>query len=145
MWQAWLIIAGIFFIGEIITVGFLIFWVGVAALITAILSIFVHNVIVQTVVFVITSTLLIFLTKPLAKKLTKSDGLQTNAYSIVGKVGIVIKKITAHNVGQVKVGSEIWTATSNNNLEIEEGIDVTITDIKGVKAIVEPIKVESTK
>lgn len=142
MWQAWLIIAGIFFIGEIITVGFLIFWVGVAALITALLSVFVQNVIVQTVVFVITSTLLIFLTKPLAKKLTKSDGMNTNAYSIVGKVGMVTKKITAHNVGQVKVGSEIWTATSTNPLEIEEGVEVTITDIKGVKAIVEPLKVK---
>ena len=145
MWQIWLIIAGIFFIGEIITVGFLIFWVGVAALITALLSVFVQNVIVQTVVFVITSTLLIFLTKPLAKKLTKADGMQTNAYSIVGKIGMVTKKITAHSVGQVKVGSEIWSATSTNNLEIEEGMEVTITEIKGVKAIVEPLKVENTK
>ena len=32
MWQIWLIIAGLFFIGEIITVGFLIFWFGIGAL-----------------------------------------------------------------------------------------------------------------
>ena len=29
MWQLWLIVAGIFFVGEIFTVGFLIFWLGV--------------------------------------------------------------------------------------------------------------------
>ena len=40
MWQVWLLIAGLFFIGEIATVGFLIFWFGVGALIAMIVSLF---------------------------------------------------------------------------------------------------------
>ena len=38
MWQFWLIASGIFFIVEIITVGFLVFWLGIAALITMCVS-----------------------------------------------------------------------------------------------------------
>ena len=43
MWQFWLIAAGVFFIGEAITVGFLIFWLGVASLITMCVSFFTSN------------------------------------------------------------------------------------------------------
>ena len=46
-WQIWLIISGVCFIAEIATVGFLVFWFGVAALITCLLSLFISNVIAQ--------------------------------------------------------------------------------------------------
>ncbi len=71
MWQVWLIISGVFFVLEMITVGFLVFWFGIGALLTAIVSIFTDNIIIQMAVFVISSTLLLFLTKPLVKKLSR--------------------------------------------------------------------------
>jgi len=144
MWQIWLVIAGIFFIGEMLTVGFLIFWLGIAALLTALLSVFVENIIIQTLVFVISSVALIFLTKPLAKKLTKSDSIKTNAYSVIGKKGVVTKKITSHTLGQVKVGGEVWSASSKNDIEINEGTEISVVEINGVKLVVEPLLVEVT-
>lgn len=93
MWQIWLIISGFFFIMEIVTVGFLVFWFAIGALITAFVSLFTSNIIIQTTVFVITSTLLLFLTKPFVKKFSNSDTIQTNAYSIIEKKGIVTKAI----------------------------------------------------
>lgn len=139
MWQIWLIISGIFFVLEIVTVGFLVFWFGVGAIITAIVSIFTDNIIIQTSVFVVSSTLLLFLTKPLVKKLSRTDKVQTNAYSVIGKTGIVTKEINSKKgIGQIKVGSEIWTAKSNSS--ILEGTEVIIKEIDGVKAIVEPIQ-----
>lgn len=139
MWQVWLIISGVFFVLEMMTVGFLVFWFGVGALITAIVSIFTDNIIIQTSVFVISSTLLLFLTKPLVKKLSRTDKIQTNAYSVIGKTGIVTREINSKKgIGQVKVGSEIWTAKSNS--PILEGTEVIVKEIDGVKAIVEPIQ-----
>ena len=85
MWQIWLIIAGLFFIGEIATVGFLIFWFGVGALIAMVVSIFTSNIIIQTTVFLITSTILIFATKPFVKKFVDVKKTNTNVYSIIGK------------------------------------------------------------
>ena len=138
MWQVWLIISGIFFVMEIVTLGFLVFWFAIGALITAGVSLITDNIIIQTAVFVITSTLLLFLTKPFVKKLSNKDNLQTNAYSIIDKKGIVTKEINSQNgTGQVKIDSEVWTAKATT--EIPEGTEVIIKEIDGVKVIVEPI------
>ncbi len=140
MWQVWLIIAGLFFIGEIITVGFLVFWFGVAALISMIVSLFTSNIIIQTTTFVISSTILLFITKPFVKKFVDIKPTKTNAFSIIGKKALVIKEITPHSIGQIKINGEVWSAESENDEIISEGSDVEIIQIKGVKAIVKSIK-----
>ena len=142
MWQAWLIIAGLFFVGEIATVGFLIFWFGVGALIAMLVSFFTSNIIIQTTIFVISSTILIFATKPFVKKFADVKKTNTNVYSIIGKTALVIKTIDPiHSVGQIKINGEVWTAESENNQVIDEGSEVEVLEIKGVKAIVKPIHV----
>ena len=55
---------------------------------------------------------------------------------MVGKSGLVIKTITKDNIGLVKVEGEIWSATSIDNDSIEEGTDITVEYIDGVKLIV---------
>ncbi len=143
MWQFWLIIAGIFFIGEIITVGFLVFWLAVGALLAMITSFFIPNIIVQTAVFVISSTILIFATKPFVKKFVDVKVTNTNAFSIIGKKALVIKEIDPiHSTGQIKINGEVWSAESVNNQVISEGSEVEITEIKGVKAVVRGQKLE---
>lgn len=142
MWQVWLIIAGLFFVGEIATVGFLIFWFGIGALIAMIVSFFTSNIIIQTTIFVISSTILIFATKPFVKKFADVKKTNTNVYSIIGKKALVIKTIDPiHSVGQIKINGEVWTAESENNQVIYEGSEFEILEIKGVKAIVKPIHV----
>lgn len=136
MWQAWLIIAGLFFIGEMITVGFLVFWFGVGALIAMIVSFFTSNIIIQTTVFVISSTILLLATKPFVKKFVDVKPTNTNAFSIIGKKAIVTKEINLHSVGQIKINGEVWSAESENDEIIPEGVEVEIVQIKGVKAIV---------
>lgn len=145
MWQFWLIAAGIFFVGEIITVGFLIFWLGIAALITMVVSFFTSNLIIQTAVFVISSAILIFATKPLVNKVSKKDTVPTNVFSIIGKKAIVVKDINCINgTGQIKVNGEIWSAEGLDGIDIKEGSEVEIVEIKGVKAIVSPVKTFSS-
>ena len=142
MWQVWLIIAGLFFIGEIITVGFLVFWFGVGAIVAMIVSLFTSNIIIQTAAFVISSTLLLFVTKPFVKKFVDVKPTNTNAFSIIGKKALVIKEINSHSVGQIKINGEVWSAEAENDETITEGSEVEIVKINGVKAIVKPIKVE---
>ena len=109
-------------------------------------SFFTDNIIIQTTVFLITSTALLFLTKPLVKKVSRKDKVQTNAYSIIGKTGIVIQEINSQKgVGQVKVGSEIWSAKSDTSYNIPVDTEVEIIDISGVKLLVksnQKLKVE---
>lgn len=124
------------------TVGFLIFWFGIGALIAMIVSFFTSNIIIQTTIFVISSTILIFATKPFVKKFADVKKTNTNVYSIIGKKALVIKTIDPiHSVGQIKINGEVWTAESENNQVIDECSEVEILEIKGVKAIVKPIHV----
>ena len=144
MWYIWLIIAGVAFIAEIFTTGFLVFWFGLGALISMIISFFCPgDYILQTSVFIITSTLLIFLTKPLVNKFTKKDKnkeYSTNAYSIVGKKGIVVQDINpVHGIGQIRVSNEVWSAKTLDDSIIEKGSQIEVTEIQGVKAVVKII------
>ena len=142
MWQVWLIIAGICLVIEIITVGFLIFWFAIGALFAMLISFFTDNILIQTSVFVISSGLLIFATKPLVRKImNKKETVKTNVYSIIGKTGIVTNEINSiENLGQVKIDGEIWSAIGENNSAISKGTEVEIKEIKGVKAVVVPKK-----
>ena len=72
MWKLWLIFSGIFLIIEIGTVGFLVFWFAIGALIAMIASFFVESVIAQTTIFIVSSTILLFATKPFVNQLAKT-------------------------------------------------------------------------
>lgn len=139
MWYIWLITAGIFFIMEIATVGFLIFWLGIGALFAMVVSFFTGSMFIQTLVFVVTSTILILLTKPLIEKYVDKDKkVSTNAYSVIGQKGIVIVPINnLDGTGQVKVNGEIWSAKSEA-LDIPESTEIEVLKIDGVKLIVTP-------
>ncbi len=147
MWQFWLIVAGLFFVGEIFTLGFLIFWFGIGALFAMIVSFFTTNIIIQTTVFLITSTIFILATKPLVKKFVDVKKTNTNVFSIIGKKALVIKDIDPiHSSGQIKLNGEVWSAETENDEIIKEGSEVEVLEINGVKAIVKLVdseKVES--
>lgn len=141
MWQVWLIIAGLFLILEMVTMGFLVFWFAIGALVAMLASLFIENLVAQSVIFLIVSTLLIFATKPLVNKLMpKESFVKTNAYSVEGKVGKVTIDIEpVEGKGQIKVGSEVWSAKSFDDTYIPKDSEVVVEKIEGVKAIVKPL------
>ena len=143
MWKIWLIISGICLIVESFTLGFFVFWFSIGAIFALITSLFTTNIIIQSTVFVITSTLLLLLTKPLIKKFVKTPKTKpTNVYSIIGKEGIVLETIDSINgTGKVKVNGELWSAISDSNIEKNEKIKVI--NVNGVKLQVEKIHILS--
>lgn len=146
MWYIWLILAGVFLIGEVMTAGFLIFWLSVGSLIAMIVSFFTDSIIIQTSIFVISSVILIFATKPFVKKFAKVETVLTNAKSIIGKKGIVTVDIDSiKSTGQVKIDGEIWSAIGEDETDIPKGAEIEVLEIKGVKVIVRPIKQLSSK
>ena len=146
MWQIWLILAGVCFIIEMATVGFFVFWFGIGSLAAMIVSIFVpENILLQAIVFFIVSVILLFLTKPLVDKFTKKDKkIETNAFSIIGKKGIVTQDINPTiGIGQIKIANEVWSAKTEDDSKIEKGTEITVIKIDGVKAVVETSKVKA--
>ncbi len=140
MWVLWLIASGVFFLGEIFTVSFLLFWPGVGAFLAFLISLVMpENLVAQVLVFVISTVIMIVFTKPLVKKFFKNkDDTSMNNSAVLGKKGIVVKPITDDSpVGQVKVNGELWSAIkSDQDKSIKEGESVIIEKIDGVKLLV---------
>ena len=141
MWQIWLIAAGVFLILEIFTMGFLVFWLGIGCLLAMLISFVTDSIIIQTTVFVLSSGLLIFATKPLVKKFSEKDNTKTNVYSLEGKKAIVIEDIEwSTGSGQIKIEGQVWSAKTSEQVNISKGTEVEIEKIEGVKAFVKPLK-----
>ena len=143
MWQFWLIASGIFFIIEIMTTGFLVFWFGIGALFTLLASLFIDNILIQGIIFTIVSSILLVFTKPLVNNFVKkSNAVPTNVNGIIGKNGTVLEDITDINdLGKVKVNGELWSAYADE--PISKGTKVQIIGVDGVKLKVEKINVAS--
>ena len=141
MWKIWLVLSGIFVIIEIVNLSFFIFWFALGALITMVVSLFIDSLPLQIAIFVVSSTILLFATKPFVKKfIDKDSNVKTNAYSIEGKVGKVTVDIEPiEGKGQIKVNGEVWSARSEENEIIPKDTEVIIEKIDGVKAIVKPL------
>ena len=140
MWQIWLIAAGVFLILEMFTLGFLVFWLGIGCLLAALISLITDSILIQTSIFVLSSGLLIFATKPLVKKFAEKDNAKTNVYSLAGKKAIVIEDIDwSTGNGQIKFEGQVWSAKTEEQVNIEKGTEVEIVKIEGVKAFVKPI------
>ena len=140
MWELWLILAGVFLVLEIITVGFMVFWFAVGALLAMIVSFFTDNVVIQFLVFLVTSTLLLIFTKPIVNKILPKEIVKTQSSDIDGKVGIVTIDIEPlQGKGQVKIGNEKWSAKSADDVFIPTGTEVIVEKVDGVKAIVRKV------
>ena len=138
MWLVWLVIAGVLFVGEILTAGFLLLWFAIAAVVAMLVSFLTTNLFIQILVFVVISILLLIFTRPLLSKYTKSDNTVTNSNAIIGKIALVTEEISLLNsTGQINVDGEIWSAKPMDpNLTIPKGSKVEIIGIDGVKACV---------
>ncbi|MCX6826163.1 MAG: NfeD family protein [candidate division Zixibacteria bacterium] len=131
----WLAAAVIFLIAEIgsPTLVFACFVVGAvgAAVASTLTSSYLH----QLGIFAGISIVLIPLTRPLAKKITKPSPQPTNVDAMLGRSGIVIEKIEPHaDRGQVRVDGQIWRADAD--ISIEEGDKIKVEKILGTKLIV---------
>lgn len=143
MWKFWLVICGICLAIEAVTVGFLVFWFAVGAILALCASFITDNIVIQSAIFLISSTALMFLTKPVVDKyMKKTKQTSTNAFSIIGKEALVIEDIdTINGKGQIKIGGEVWSAKSDDNIVIPKESKVEIISIDGVKVLVKPFKV----
>lgn len=137
----WLVTAVILGIVEVSTAQLVSIWFVISAVITSICSatFLHHSIIWQVVVFVFVSALCLILTRPILKKIRKTDKTKTNSDRYIGKSGKVIKEINwEQSTGLVEVDGARWSAKSSDNTLIKADTIVKIVDIQGVKLVVTP-------
>lgn len=135
MTEVWLIFFIILVIIELITVNLVTIWFALGALITSLVSLYTTDTVILLAFFVITSLLLLILTKPVVKKLKVKKVVATNLDQVIGKTGIVSVPIEKDKIGEVKVLGKTWSAYSDK--EISKDKKVKILSISGVKLKVE--------
>ena len=139
IWTWWLIFAGICFILEIATEGFLVCWFGIGALAAMATSFFIDNLTIQLIIFGVVSVILLLSTRKFKNKFEPKE-TPTNVYTIIGKKAVVSVAIdNLKSQGQVKVDGDIWSAKNEEDEIIPEGSTVEILRIEGVKTVVKKI------
>lgn len=135
----WLGIAVILAIVEISTTQLVSLWFVLGAAATAVCSatFLKGQLLWQIIIFIAISALMLILTRPLVKKLKTNEPVSTNSDRNIGKTAIVITDIDSEKgTGQVRVGSEKWSAKTKDGSVIKEGENVKVVGIEGVKLVV---------
>lgn len=133
----WLVAMIAFVVIECISYQLMSIWMAVGAGAGLIAYFVGADFLVQFVVFIVVSIALIALTRPFASKFLNSKNEKTNIDNLLGKKGIVIKRIdNIKGTGTIKLGGIEWSARAEDTNEIEEDEIVEVVRIEGVKAIV---------
>ena len=142
-WHTWLIIAGILFILEIFTPGFVVACFGIGCLAGALMDYLHLGFEYQIIAFSVVSLVLFFTLRPIVvKHLYKTaEDIKTNVDALIDQIGVVDEKIDPiEHTGRVIVGGDNWKALSLNDEVIEKGEKVQVKKIDGVKLYVIPYK-----
>lgn len=131
----WLAAAVIFLIIEVSTPSLVFACFVAGSLGAAVSSTMTDSYLLQAAVFAIISIILIPLTRPLARKITKPSPQPTNVDALVGRSGVVIKRIDpALDIGQVRVDGQVWQAVAADPIEVDSKIRVD--EVKGARLYV---------
>lgn len=138
----WLLVAAVMIVLEMISLGLTTIWFAGGAFVAAIIAwAFEAHWIVQILVFAIVSLVLLFFTRPIAKKHLMKSIEKTNVEGLIGTVGCVTATIDNMKAeGTVKLDGKEWWARSVDDSIIEKGELVVVKQISGVKLIVEKKK-----
>ncbi len=140
MWF-WLISFIVLLICELITSSLISIWFCGGALVALLTEILGLNFSVQLTVFIVVSSVLLFLTRPIAKKVLRKEPLKTNVSTLIGKKAVVTKEINNSKAeGEIIVDGQLWSAKASEDKTIEPSSSVIIEEIQGVKAVVKSIK-----
>ena len=127
---------------EAATVGLVSLWFAVGSLCALLTSFFVGNIWVQFAVFLAVSFLCLVIIRPLAKKYADPRRVSTNADRVIGATGLVTEEIdNLAGHGLVNIAGQVWSARSaGEGAVIPAGQEVRVTQIQGVKVLVEPVQ-----
>jgi membrane protein implicated in regulation of membrane protease activity len=141
LWWIWIIIAGIFVVGEIFTAGFFLLWFGVGAAAAGILALFGLGAGWQWGAFFVVSALLYLASRPFADRLTKKQPPGIGADRFIGKKGLVLEDVdNTANTGRVRLDKEEWRADSETDEPIPAGSRVEVVRLDGTHLVVKALK-----
>ncbi|MGQ3684406.1 MAG: NfeD family protein [Candidatus Loosdrechtia sp.] len=141
LWWLWIVLAAIFIIGEIFTMGFFLLWFGIGAVVAGILSVLGLSADWQWIVFISISGGLFLISRRFAERFTKKQPPGIGADRFVGEKGIVVEEIdNIKHTGLVKVSNGVWMADSDTGEILAVGEKIEVVKVIGTHLIVRILK-----
>lgn len=140
LWEIFTIAGLVFIILEMLVPSMFFLNLAIAAVITALVAVWISNWITLTIIFVLLSIVSIVFLRPILIKDKRSKETQTGIESkYIGKVVKVIEPITKFS-GAITIYDERWEARIDNNDEtIPVGSEVKIVKNEGLVLTVEKL------
>jgi membrane protein implicated in regulation of membrane protease activity len=138
-WLLWLILAVVFGVGEIATLGFFLAPFAGGAAVAAVVSAAGVPFVGALAVFLLISVILLAALRPLARSHRRMPPqIRTGTAALVGKSATVLERIAnSEGAGCVRIDGEVWTARAYMEDETyEAGTRVQVVEIRGATALV---------
>ena len=138
----WLIAMIVFIVGEMITVGLTCIWFAAGALVALIIAAFGGGIVFQIVAFLLVSGILLWMTRPWAKRFINSKVQKTNVERVVGARARITERVSnLDQMGRAVVLGQDWSVRAEDDKEIiEPGTLVEVVRVSGVKLIVKNVE-----
>jgi membrane protein implicated in regulation of membrane protease activity len=138
-WIVWLVIAAALGIAEVTTLTLALGLLAIGALAGALTATLGLPLIVQLIVFGVTSAAGLAVIRPIAVRHVRQPPLlRSGTAALVGREALALTEVTRHS-GRVRIGGEEWTARPYDpGVVIPQGADVDVLAIEGVTALVHP-------
>ena len=141
----WIVLGVALIIAEIFTLGFVLFWFGIAALAAAVAGLLGAGLGLQFLIFAVISIALTAMSRTIFSRYLPlaSGGIRTGVDALPGQVGTVtIASKGALNEGAVKVYGSTWTAYPMDEGALVEGEKVEVVEVKGSSIYVKRLRDE---
>ncbi len=138
-WIAWLIVAAVLGVAEVMTTTLAFGLLAVAAVVAAVVGGVGLGLPFQLVAFAVAAGAGLGVVRPLAvRHIRQPPLLRTGTSALVGRSAMVLEEVTAHG-GRVRIGGEVWSARSYEESQvIVAGSTVDVFAIEGATALVHP-------
>ena len=136
-WLVWVLVAVVLAVGELLTLGFFLGPVAIAAAAAAVVAVAGGGIALQLLVFIGGSVASLLVLRPIARgHLRMPPELRTGTAALVGTRAVVLARVDDQG-GQVKIGGEVWSARAFFEGEVlEPGTRVEVGRIEGATALV---------
>jgi membrane protein implicated in regulation of membrane protease activity len=137
-WVVWVIVAGVFAVGEMLTTALYLAPFSAGAVAAAAASAAGAGDVLPWLLFAVIGVVLVGAFRPIARSHRHMPPrLRTGTAALVGRSGLVVDAVTGpEHMGSVKIDGEIWTARAYDGADIPAGREVHVIEIRGATALV---------
>jgi membrane protein implicated in regulation of membrane protease activity len=142
-WIFWILLGVALIVAETFTLGFVLLWFGIGALIAAAAGAFGVGLLGQFLIFAAVSIALTAASRTIfANFISRHDdnALKMGIDALPGQIGTVTSaSVGALNEGAVKVYGSTWTAYPEDDVKLVEGEKVEVVRVQGSSIYVRPV------